>query len=44
MKSEARSHVEKKKKSLIYSMYTQLQHTEGMLEGNIKPKNKHFLT
>ena len=45
MKSEARSHVEKKKqKGLIYSMYTQVQHTECMLEGNMKPKNKHFLT
>ena len=45
MKSEARSHVKKrkkKKKKKAWSTVCTL--TECMLEGNMKPKNKHFLT
>lgn len=45
MKSEARSHVKKgKKKNPDLQYLHSVQHTECMLEGNMKPKNKHFLT
>ena len=45
MKSEARSHAKKEKKKKPDLQYLHsVQHTECMLEGNMKPKNKHFLT
>ena len=49
MKLEARSHVKKgkkkkKRKRPDLQYVHSVQHTECMLEGNMKPKNKHFLT
>ena len=44
MKSEATSHVKREKKKPDLQYVHSVQHTECTLEGNMKPKNKHFLT